>query len=230
MQAARPPVRVSSSQPTGQGSVPETETPVFRPDSRPARSAAPPSSQPQGTLRPGKGELPTEAMSASSAAFQPLLPQLVMRQQEAEAPRLAAARESETAAESGARPASPTSSSESSRRAATPLRPWTFESIVESITAERASAGPFSSENPHSPVAVRRDLPVFSARAASRPAAASIAPARRTAPLQPEDIQIHIGRIEVTAVPPQAPRAVPAPARKGLTLDEYLRGSNGRAR
>ncbi len=233
IQAAQPSVRASSSEPTGQRSVPEAEAPVFRPDSRPARSASPPSSL-QPTLRLGEGELPVEAISASSEAFQPLLPQLVMRPQETESPRSAAARESDTAAESAARPAGPTSSSaaasESFRHAVTPLRRWTFESILESITAERASAGQVSSENPQCAVAARRDLPVFSARAASRPAAASIAPARRTAPLQPEDIQIHIGRIEVTAVPPQAPCAVPAAARKGLTLDEYLRGSNGRAR
>lgn len=44
-----------------------------------------------------------------------------------------------------------------------------------------------------------------------------------------EEIQIHIGRIEVTAMPPAAPRPVPAPVRKSQTLDEYLRQRNGRA-
>jgi hypothetical protein len=44
-----------------------------------------------------------------------------------------------------------------------------------------------------------------------------------------DDIQIHIGRIEVTAMPPAAPRPVPAPVRKSQTLDEYLRQRNGRA-
>jgi hypothetical protein len=42
------------------------------------------------------------------------------------------------------------------------------------------------------------------------------------------EIQIHIGRIEVTAVP-QAARPAPAPARKALSLDEYLRRRDGRA-
>lgn len=51
--------------------------------------------------------------------------------------------------------------------------------------------------------------------------------ARPTSP-HAEDIQIHIGRIEVVAVPQAAPRPVAAPTRKGLSLDEYLRRRNGR--
>lgn len=43
------------------------------------------------------------------------------------------------------------------------------------------------------------------------------------------EIQIHIGRIEVTAMPPTVPRPVPTPARKSETLDEYLRQRNERA-
>jgi hypothetical protein len=50
----------------------------------------------------------------------------------------------------------------------------------------------------------------------------------REAPI--EDIQIHIGRIEVIAVPPQAQRASAVPGRKGMSLDDYLRQRNGRAR
>ena len=45
---------------------------------------------------------------------------------------------------------------------------------------------------------------------------------------QGDEIQIHIGRIEVIAMPPAAPRPVAAPARKTQTLDEYLRQKNGR--
>jgi hypothetical protein len=70
---------------------------------------------------------------------------------------------------------------------------------------------------------------------ASRRAAASEAAAQRNAqimrpPLQAEEIQIHIGRIEVIAVPPPATRSAAAPARKGQSLDEYLSRSNGRSR
>jgi hypothetical protein len=49
------------------------------------------------------------------------------------------------------------------------------------------------------------------------------------APQQADDIQIHIGRIEVTAVPPAAPRAPKAP-HEGLSLDAYLNRRAGRAR
>jgi len=45
------------------------------------------------------------------------------------------------------------------------------------------------------------------------------------APLETDEIQIHIGRIEVTAVPPAAAPAVPRPVRKSLNLDEYLKRS-----
>ena len=49
------------------------------------------------------------------------------------------------------------------------------------------------------------------------------------APQQADDIQIHIGRIEVTAVPPPALRAPKEPDR-GLSLDAYLNRRNERAR
>jgi hypothetical protein len=63
----------------------------------------------------------------------------------------------------------------------------------------------------------RTALPV----AASRPPARSAA--RPDAQREPDEIQIHIGRIEVTAMPPPvAPRAVKA-QRRGLSLDEYLK-------
>ena len=55
----------------------------------------------------------------------------------------------------------------------------------------------------------------------------------RTAPThaerEPDEIQIHIGRIEVTAVQPPAPRA-PKPPDKAISLDAYLERRNGRAR
>lgn len=46
---------------------------------------------------------------------------------------------------------------------------------------------------------------------------------------EPDEIQITIGRIEVTAVPEPA-RPVAKPGRKQLSLDEYLRRADGRGR
>ncbi|MFP3556890.1 hypothetical protein SB861_40180 [Paraburkholderia sp. SIMBA_049] len=50
---------------------------------------------------------------------------------------------------------------------------------------------------------------------------------RRATLAEPADIHIHIGRVEVVAVPPEAPRPAPAPARKTMSLDEYLRRRSG---
>jgi hypothetical protein len=44
-----------------------------------------------------------------------------------------------------------------------------------------------------------------------------------------DEIQIHIGRIEVTAVPPAPARPALAPNRKSPSLDEYLKRRPGRA-
>ena len=52
--------------------------------------------------------------------------------------------------------------------------------------------------------------------------------APRNAPQQPDNVEIHIGRIEVVAVPAPAPRPAASPAHKGLSLDEYLSRRNGR--
>jgi hypothetical protein len=69
-----------------------------------------------------------------------------------------------------------------------------------------------------------------------------VKPFRSLAPLSPEmhkadkaqrgreadEIQIHIGRIEVTAVPPAPARPAALPVRKSVKLEEYLkRGRSG---
>ncbi len=50
--------------------------------------------------------------------------------------------------------------------------------------------------------------------------AGSSVPRRRSE--RSDEIQIHIGRIEVTAVPQPTPRPGATPARKAMSLDEYL--------
>ncbi|MGB6743170.1 MAG: hypothetical protein WBE38_05880 [Terracidiphilus sp.] len=63
-------------------------------------------------------------------------------------------------------------------------------------------------------------------RAANREAARQSGQSGR----EPDEISIHIGRIEVTAAPQPVVRPAPAPARRSVNLDEYLRRGNGRAR
>ena len=46
---------------------------------------------------------------------------------------------------------------------------------------------------------------------------------------EPDEIHIHIGRIEVTAVPQTPSRTSSKPQRKGISLDEYLKGRDRRA-
>lgn len=54
--------------------------------------------------------------------------------------------------------------------------------------------------------------------------------ARRSQPLQrePDEIHIHIGRIEVAAITQQTTRPAAVAARRSLNLDDYLKHSNGR--
>jgi len=48
-------------------------------------------------------------------------------------------------------------------------------------------------------------------------------------PHEPDEIQIHIGRIEVVAAPPSPVRAEPKPVRPSPNLGDYLKRRNGRA-
>jgi hypothetical protein len=50
------------------------------------------------------------------------------------------------------------------------------------------------------------------------------------APPQMDEVQIHIGRIEISAVPPASPRPAARAPHRGVNLDEYLRKGKGSAR
>jgi hypothetical protein len=97
--------------------------------------------------------------------------------------------------------------------------PWVAPAAVEDgRAADRRNA---AAPSPVSTVSERAGVLAVVAGDAAKPARAEFsAPARRSA--QSEDIQIHIGRIEVTAVAQPAPRPAVAPVRKAMSLDEYL--------
>jgi hypothetical protein len=101
-----------------------------------------------------------------------------------------------------------------------------------------ASSGEMVAHLVEAPMATERTTPAAATDApglrrvdlgmADRPAGSTRRPRDRLP--EKDDIQIHIGRIEVTAIQPAAPRPPPAePARRALSLDEYLKRRNGRA-
>jgi hypothetical protein len=84
----------------------------------------------------------------------------------------------------------------------------------------------------HPPRSARPENPRFSTEAGSKREARANLPAEgrpARAERQPDEIQIHIGRIEVTAVQPPLPRAPKAPD-KAISLDAYLERRNRRSR
>jgi hypothetical protein len=70
----------------------------------------------------------------------------------------------------------------------------------------------------------RSPLAVSGVRRARSEAFQHSAPVER----EPDRVEIHIGRIEVTAVPQEAPRPAPTRPRKSLDLGEYLKRRDGR--
>ena len=96
---------------------------------------------------------------------------------------------------------------------------WMAHAAVEDErTADRRNA---TAAPPVSGLLERAGMSAVVTGDASKPARAEFsAPSRRST--QSDDIQIHIGRIEVTAVAQPTPRPAAAPARKAMSLDEYL--------
>lgn len=162
---------------------------------------------------------PLDPTSGSREIFQPLLPQASSREQltDVSTPSL-------HASTAPAPPASPLPSL-GSHTAAASAPDWKFQPIV----TESASASSTKVEPSLHAVAPKSDSPSHATRPAPLRASSPNVSAHRMPPPQPDEIQIHIGRIEVVAMPAPAPREVRAPIRKSQSLDEYLRRSNGRA-
>jgi hypothetical protein len=107
-------------------------------------------------------------------------------------------------------------------------------SMRERVAPHDAAAGTESptADLPVPVPASQRPQPLLAAAilSPSRIAPARTAPEapQRRPPGEPDEIHIHIGRIEVAAVAPPTPRPASAQVRKSLSLEEYLRRGNGR--
>jgi hypothetical protein len=129
------------------------------------------------------------------------------------------------------------------QKAATPLEPNETPSEWESVKLVEPHAGAPEREvaprYPYQPLVEEADHPASAERtfgdSAPRATGATRGPRRDPPPRvaqpgrEPDEIEIHIGRIEVTAVPQVAVRPAAQPARKSLNLDEYLKRRNRRA-
>jgi hypothetical protein len=89
---------------------------------------------------------------------------------------------------------------------------------------EREDGEPESGFRALLPRELRSPMTVSSVRPAKSEASQRSIPAER----EPDKVEIHIGRIEVTAVPQEAPRPAPARPRKSLDLGDYLKRRDGR--
>lgn len=117
------------------------------------------------------------------------------------------------------RPASARHMDSSQRQNASNLQPASQSQPYQPLIAAMQQTSP--SLQPREP------MPISATIRSSR-----VEGARHSQPTQrePDEIHIHIGRIEVAATTPQAPRPAAAAARRSLNLDDYLKHSNGRPR
>lgn len=94
---------------------------------------------------------------------------------------------------------------------------------VEPLLVEDLPTSSWRGEIAQPPTQRLRESPAVVFADAGKRAKAEIFLPPRSSERGADDIQIHIGRVEVIAVPPAAPRPAAPPARKAMSLDEYLR-------
>jgi len=96
-------------------------------------------------------------------------------------------------------------------------KPAPLQTVQQPLLVKSTSRVPVSQrvsfEFPYTPSTIRIEKPSHKQPNASG----------RSERPEPNDVQIHIGRIEVIAVPPPVSRSQPKPERKSPSLDEYLK-------
>ena len=175
-------------------------------------SAASPANLHGSLLSPAPSDYPTSVVPHSSVQhYWPLLPQDVTPRGDRNAARVADA----VAPESGDTFGHMTREESPSRTA--------HASLTSTATGDnsQAASNPFSQRlQPllaSAPLVPSRIVPM-------RPAPPE---PQRQVHREPDEIHIHIGRIDVAAVSPSTPRAPAPQPRKSLSLDEYLRRGRG---
>ena len=166
----------------------------------------------------GLDETPAAARPIEDQRFQPLMP-----------PSPVTARFPVIADQSAGREAA--ASERASADAAQQQPPAT--NFPASARAGRAAGGDpdqagAAAEAEPPPVPRVRAVPAGEARQARDSVPAAFAARPPAAEREANDIQIHIGRVEVVAVPQAAPSRATAPARKAISLDDYLKRRDGR--
>ncbi len=103
------------------------------------------------------------------------------------------------------------------------------ESGEPSKTAPAAGDRP-KVDSGYQPIVARSNFERFAMADLARSRPDQVPPqSRRTEISRRDEVQIHIGRIEVTAVPPAPDRPAPRSPRKALDLGEYLKRGDRRA-
>jgi hypothetical protein len=187
-------------------------------DQPPRQDASPPHSSP----RP-PGPLLSEARTAPPGPFRPLLPNLLFAA--ASAASAAEPLPPETTmswpASAEIMMSSDPAASAASAAGRAAVRAGDIERAV--AVARPGRAAPLSGEamlrGPPAGIRAPADMP-------RQPRLVGFAAAPRAMVQEPKDIEIHIGRVEVTAVPAASPRPAAAPARKAISLDAYLARSS----
>lgn len=211
--------RPPAEQPAREPAARSTEAAMQRPEA--ARVSEPSDDSVRETQQvvrasPPEIKVPSRSVPLLSPQFAPA-ERLQRETQESVIERLAPPSAAATSDEAPERPAVPFVNRVSSQPLV--LRPL----VVEEGRAEAAEFNP-------QPVARREPLPTPRTHPRRQEREAHPAAARKSERNTGEEVQIHIGRIEVIAATPPSPRAAASATSRSTSLEDYLSRRNGRVR